>query len=203
MRAAPAAVPASAATRLLARAPTAAERAQATALVAGVEQDTQALSRSAFVFRLGREWLAIGSEVVDEVVEPRHVHALPHRREGVVRGVVNVRGQLTVCVALDALLQTGAAAPGGQGPGQTTESARSGVLGRRLVVLADNEQRMAFEADAVHGAHRYADSAVGAVPSTVAHGVSRFSTGVLAWPAGTLGLLDARLLLHALQRRLG
>lgn len=183
----------SAVVHLLARTREAEDLRQATAHVARREQGLEALEQSVFLFRLGAEWMGLPPALVDEVVEPRPVHSLPHRRDASVRGLVNVRGRLTVCVALEPLFQLDAGATG----------KHHRVLGRRLVVLAAHGQRLAFEADEVHGAHRYAPASVGAVPATVAHAVSRFSTGVLPWHDQHAGLLDADLLLHAIHRRLG
>ncbi|QCW26320.1 hypothetical protein FE772_12245 [Lysobacter enzymogenes] len=64
------------------------------------------------------------------------------------------------------------------------------------------EGALAFEADEVHGSLRYPLDDVRAVPSTVAHAVARFATGVLPWGERRVGLLDADLLLHALDRRI-
>jgi chemotaxis signal transduction protein len=184
----------SAVTALLDRAIDAADLRNATAHVAQRAADAGLLSASTFIFRLGTEWLGLATNVIDEVVAPRLIHALPHRREGVVRGLVNVQGQLTICVALESLFQL-------QPPG-STRSANS-VIGRRLVVLASQGERLAFETDEVHGWHRYDPSNVGNVPSTVAHSVSSFATGVLPWGDYRVGLLDSELVLHAINRRLG
>ncbi|WP_064749842.1 chemotaxis protein CheW [Lysobacter firmicutimachus] len=193
----------SAVARLLERAPQAQDLREATALAAAHGAGQAMLSGSAFLFRLGGEWLGLDSAVVDEVIEPRVVHSLPHRRDGLVRGLVNVRGRLTVCVALESLFQLDAA--------HTDARAR-----RRLVVLALHDQRLAFEADEVHGSHRYDPAERLPVPSTVAHSTSRFSTGVLNWQGGahaaanaggparhSVGLLDAELILSTINRRLG
>lgn len=185
---------ASAVARLLERAPGPDDVRLATDHVARRTSDLEALTGSVFIFRLGSEWLALISSVIDEVVEPRVIHSLPHRRDGIVRGLVNVRGQLTLCVALEPLLQLEEGSHAGAG---------RGVLGRRLVVLVAKDQRVAFEADEVHGSHRYDPASVGNVPATVAQSMSRFSTGVLARGDHSVGLLDAELVLHAINRRLG
>jgi chemotaxis-related protein WspD len=184
----------SAVVALLDREIDAADLRSATQHVAQKAANLELLSASAFIFRLGAEWLGLTTTVVDEVVESRLVHALPHRREGVVRGLVNVRGQLTICVALEPLFQLDVSG---------TKSGATSLLGRRLVVLASQGQRLAFEADEVHGSHRYDPASVGNVPSTVVHSMSSFATGVLAWGDHTVGLLDAELVLHAINRRLG
>lgn len=185
---------ASAVVRLLERAPGPDDVRLATEHVARRTADLEALTGSIFIFRLGPEWLALVSSVIDEVVEPRAIHSLPHRRDGIVRGLVNVRGQLTLCVALEPLFQLEEGSHLGSG---------HGVLGRRLVVLAVKDQRVAFEADEVHGSHRYDPAGVGNVPATVAQSMSRFSMGVLAHGDHSVGLLDAELVRHAINRRLG
>lgn len=51
-------------------------------------------------FRLGDHWMALATEVVEEVTEMSPIHSIPHRSEEVLRGVVNVRGELLICVSL-------------------------------------------------------------------------------------------------------
>lgn len=162
--------------------------AEAAARLARDAVGRERAATGAFVFRLGDEWLGLPVGLIDEVLELRPVHRLPHRRDAVLRGLVNVRGRLTVCVALPALLQTGAS--------QRNASAR------RLVVLGASDGAIAFEADEVHGNHRYQADEVRAVPSTIAHAVARFATGVLPWDERRIGLLDAGLLLAALNRQI-
>jgi len=168
---------------------------EATEHVARTAANQELLTHSTFIFRLGSEWLGLPTSVVDEVMETRVMHSLPHRREGVVRGIVNVGGRLSICVALEQLFQLGAAA--------SPERSRQNVPSRRLVVLAMQGQRLAFEADEVHGSHRFDPATLRDVPATVAHAVARFTTDLLLWRDHTVGLLDADLVFHALGRRLG
>lgn len=168
---------------------------EATGHVARIAANQELLTRSTFIFRLGPEWLGLPTSVVDEVMETRVMHSLPHRREGVVRGIVNVGGRLSICVALEQLFQLGAAA--------SPERGRQNVPSRRLMVLATQGQRLAFEADEVHGSHRFDPDHLRGVPATVAHAVARFTTDVLPWRDHMVGLLDAELVFHALGRRLG
>src|SRR4249919_88220 len=78
--------------------------AEATRLFAADKQEQQRGGQSAFLFRVGTEWLAIATSVLDEVADLRSIHSLPHRRSGVVLGLANVRGELIVCVSLAQLL---------------------------------------------------------------------------------------------------
>ncbi len=186
---------ASAVAALLDRAHDAAGLREATDRVAQKAANQELLTRSVFIFRMGPEWLGLASSIVDEVVEPRMIHALPHRRDGVVRGLVSVRGQLTICVGLEQLFKL----EGSCNP----QRARHTPLGRRLVVLASQGGRLAFEVDEAHGTQRFDPDGLGAVPATVLHAVASFTTGMLRWGDRMVGVLDAELVLHALGRRLG
>ena len=59
---------------------------------------------SALVFRINAEWFALPTQAFQEVAEHRPVHSLPHRRHGTVLGLVNIRGELLICVSLGHLL---------------------------------------------------------------------------------------------------
>jgi chemotaxis signal transduction protein len=185
----------SAVASLLDRALDPADLREATERVARRDISHRALTQTNFVFRLGPEWLALPNEVIDEVLVPRAIHSLPHHQGGIVRGLVNVRGQLTICVRLESLLQLNAAA---------AKAGRTGLqrLSRRLVVLMSQGHRVAFEADEVHGANRFDPDSSREVPATVTHSMASFTRGVLPWGDYTVGQLDAELLLHAINRQL-
>ncbi len=48
-------------------------------------------AKTTFIFRVAGEWLALPPALFLEILEKRPVHSLPHRRKGVVLGLVNVR----------------------------------------------------------------------------------------------------------------
>src|SRR5439155_6141290 len=52
------------------------------------------------LFRIASEWLLLPTQALQEVAERRAMHSLPHRRRDLVLGLVNVRGELLVCVSL-------------------------------------------------------------------------------------------------------
>jgi chemotaxis-related protein WspD len=75
-----------------------------TAHVALRERAIDRGTKSIVIFRIGVEWLGLPTDVFQEVAEECTVHTLPHRRGGMVAGLVNVRGELLLCVALETLL---------------------------------------------------------------------------------------------------
>lgn len=170
----------------------AAYRAEWTRHFAIGKQALEQGSRSVFVFRLGREWLALPTAVLEEVAAARVVHSLPHRRTGEVLGLVNVRGELLVTVSLAAVLGTEVA----------DREARGAADRRLLVVVQRNGGRLAFPVDEVQGVHRFQPSELGDVPATVAQASTAYATAVLSWSGRSIGCLDAQRLFEALDRSL-
>lgn len=95
------------------------------------------------VFRVGDDWLALGMSAMEEVGELRRIHTLPHRREGVLLGVVNVRGELLACVSVGRLL--------GLEKGVGAGGALPGKSAGRLLVIHHGGERYAFPVTEVRG----------------------------------------------------
>jgi chemotaxis-related protein WspD len=153
-------------------------------------------THSAVVFRVADEWLALPTATLKQIEDLRPIHSLPHRRNRVVLGLVNVRGALTMVVSLGELLRldrTGAAKPAsdaspGAEPG--AHVSRSGRYARMLVVAHDCEP-VVFPVDEVHGVVRYAAGALKPVPDTLTRSSAAHAAGVLGWQGKTVGVLDA------------
>ena len=164
-------------------------------LFAADKQELARGAKSAFLFRVGGEWLGIATSAVDEVADLRAIHSLPHRRSGVVLGLANVRGELLVCVSLAQLLGIEAKVE------EASPRERRHAL-KRLLVLRDRGLRLAFPVDEVHGTQRFDEADLKPAPSTVARATASYSRAVLPWEGNAVGLLDDELLFHSLNRNL-
>lgn len=158
------------------------------------EPRRDAADRSALVFRIGPEWLALPCSLLDEVAESRPQHPLPHRRSGALLGIVNVRGELLVCVSIALVLETGTHAPE---PGASRRAATA-----RLLVLRHEGGRFACPVDEVHGVLRFDPQLLQSLPSTVSKAAARYTQAVLPWGQRSVGVLDEQLLLYTLGRSL-
>lgn len=111
--------------------------------------------RSALVFRLGEQWLGLPPALVAEVAARQPVRRLAHRTTGRLEGVVNVRGELHLCVSLGELLGLGTR-------GDNGESAR-------MVLVRDNDgQVLAFRCEEVLGLQQYPAGSAEPAPDTLA-----------------------------------
>lgn len=150
--------------------------------------------QSVVIFRLGLEWLALPTGIFQEVTERSRIHKLPHRLDGILSGLVNVRGELLLCVALDVLLGLS------KSPEELREKDKQSK--ERLLVCNRGGDRLAFIVNEVHGVHRFHPRDQKDVPATVARAAATFTVGLLQWMDKTVGCLNDELLFYALNKRL-
>ena len=155
------------------------------------EKSAAAPSRaSAVLFRISTEWLALPSQAFQEIADKRPVHSLPHRRQGIVLGLANIRGELLICFSLGHLLHLGNLPT----PGQLRNSYE------RLLVADWNGQRIVFPVDEVRGIHRYQLQDLRDPPATVAKSSLGYTQGIMDWQGNLVGLLDPDVLFTSLNR---
>ena len=159
------------------------------------QRDTE----SAVIFRIGVEWLALPTALFKEVAERRPIHTLPHRRDGALLGLVNVRGELLICMALDKTLGLEAHT---EEQRQSDRAAQKRLVQPRLLVVSHDGHRLAFPVDEVHGPHRFHAEDLLSVPATVGRSAATYTRAVLPWQKTSVGVLDDQLLFHTLARSL-
>jgi chemotaxis-related protein WspD len=146
---------------------------------------------SVLIFRIGTEWLALQTTALTEIASLRPIHSLPHRRNGVVLGLTNIRGELVVCVSLRNILNVDAATVGAANVRNATS---------RLLVVQRDGARAVCPVDEVHGIERFFPRDLGVVPATVAGASARYTRATLKWQDHTVGLLDEQTLFREVNR---
>jgi len=148
----------------------------------------EAGTNSVVIFRIGVEWLALPTSVFQEVAEKCTLHTMPHRRGGIVAGLVTIRGELLLCASLAKLL----------GLDETLNGKH--VSDQLLLVANRDGSRVAFPVDEVHGVVRYHRRELNPVPGTLAHAAAIYTIGLLSWQERTVGCLDDELLYYTLNK---
>lgn len=162
--------------------------------VARKQELTELDTHSVLVFRVGAEWLALPTVVLKEIVSLRATHSIPHRRNGVVLGLVNIRGELLVCFSLQQIL----------GLERAAELApdKQRVAAGRLLVIQLEGSRAACPVDEVLGLARFHPRDRLPVPATIAKAAATYTHSILSWQKKMVGLLDEQLLFHTVNRSL-
>ncbi len=157
------------------------------------------------IFQLGREWLALPSNIFHQVLPPGPVHHLPHRSNPVLRGITNVRGQLLLCVSLHALLDV-------QGEGDISRERPSVELSgiehlrhrdrtTRLVVIQRQQETWAFEVDALYGLHRCPPNTLREPPTSASKARHSLTRSILPWQGQNVSCLSDIDLFQTLQQQ--
>lgn len=152
---------------------------------------------SCFVFRVGAEWLALPTAVLDEVVPARPTHSLPHRRGALQLSLVSVRGDLVVHASIAGLLGIG------NGNGDAGKAKANGHASARTIVLTNERGRLATSVDEVLGVHRYHPAVLRPVPTTLERAMISFATAIIDVGDHAVGLLDGVRVIDSLAQALG
>ncbi|MGB9069904.1 MAG: chemotaxis protein CheW [Candidatus Acidiferrales bacterium] len=164
-------------------------------ILAAEQKSAETKLKSILVFRIASEWLGLSTVMVDEVTDVGVIRRLPHRGGTLVQGIVSLRGEVLVCVALDVLLGLKRPKDGRTEDSRATHS--------RLIVCKTYGGRLAFVASEVHGVERYVPRELRQVPATVSQSSHTYTTGILPWKGHqTIGYLDSDLLFRALDKGL-
>jgi chemotaxis-related protein WspD len=150
---------------------------------------------SVVVFRLAAEWFALPTMAFQEVAEHRVMHSLPHRRQGLALGLVNVRGELIVCASVARLL--------GLKDSEDLLGTRPGQRTSALLLITNWENhRLALPVEEIANVQRFHMEELQEPPATIAKSSRTFTHGVFVWRKRTIGLLDPQSLFTALNRSL-
>ncbi len=149
---------------------------------------------SSFVFRIGPEWLAFPSSIIREVIARSRIHKIPHRREPMLKGLVNVRGKLEICISVGAVLGIRPAAMGNE---QNKSSERE-----RLIVAEREGFCVAFPVSEVKGIVHYDIDRVADPPVSVTGAQDAYTGGILKIDGIEVGIIDEKLFFQTVKRGL-
>jgi len=152
-------------------------------------------SLSIVVFRLGDEWLGLPTKMIKEISEMRPVHGIPNSKSAVVKGLVNVRGELKLWVSMGILLSVD------KGCQDSIMASRKSFLERLVIFVKDGEQ-FVFPVSEIIGTHRIWTENIREVPATAANSIYSHLAGLFELEGRHVGLLDHELLFNSLQRNL-
>jgi chemotaxis-related protein WspD len=159
-----------------------------TSLVAGTADTSKQDAVSVLTFVIGDEAFALETRSFVEVTEEREEHRIPHRTSHVFSGIVNIHGQLELCVSLAGLLETDRVA------------AEPSQQARMVVVEDERGQRWVFRADAVLGVELVKQDALSDAPATLTRKSQKLVSRVFELQGRAVALLDGKALFAALDR---
>jgi chemotaxis-related protein WspD len=172
-------------------------RSEWTRILAAEKSIKPVNEKAAFVFRTGNDWLALPSHMIQEVVNMGQIHSLPNINSNVLRGLVNIHGQLQICVSIGRVL-------GIEKRTRTEEElAPDYISPERLVVVKQENHLVAFPVSEVKGIINYTTDMVKDPPVTVSGSKAVYTEGILQLEGKDIGLLKDRPLFKKLTKDFG
>jgi len=155
--------------------------------------ETRVDFESVIVFRLGYEWFALSVSALEEITDIVTIHSIPHRRNKILHGMVNIRGSLQLCISIGNLFNI---SPHNKG------SISGRIVHERMIVVQRDSHKYVFPVSEVHNIQHYTLDSLKQPPATIVRATSTFITGVLEVDDKRIGVIDPDLLFHVIQRNM-
>jgi chemotaxis-related protein WspD len=163
-----------------------------TALIARAREQRKEHQQSVIVFRVGSEWFAVATTYLRQIEAQRLIHSLPRQTKGLVKGLVNVSGQVRTCYSLGDLLGVETASVDAEPERRTV---REG-----LMVLRKGKRSYVFPVTEIRELTSFAIDDIKPVPATVAAQSANFLLGIVHYEKLHIGYLDADLVIAGFDR---
>lgn len=167
-------------------------RLEWTEVLAGSKETVASGTKSAIVFRIGDEWVAIAAGLCKEISRMMKIHRLPHNKSQILKGVVNNNGEIRICFSLGNLL--------GIAKASQMFGVESHAAYARMIVMEVGGHRYVFPVSEIKGLHHYRESDIGPLPNTVQASSASYMQGVIKMDGTSVGCLDEVLLTSQLER---
>lgn len=152
-------------------------------------------TESITIFRLGNEWLALPTDIIEEVSDISKIHSLPHQRTPILKGLMNLRGQMSICVSLGQLLEI-------EKYEQHEENDARNRTYERIIAINHNKSSFVFLVSEVKSTYRLRPGELKEPHSTLSLARGTFTKGILSWQEHDVAYLDADLLFYTLDKKL-
>jgi len=150
-------------------------------ILASEKTDKTNTLQSAVVFRLGAEWLALRVDLINEITLLRNIYDIPHNKNKTIRGMVNIRGELIVCMSLGNLL-------GVEKPEEDIIDEERSI--NRLIIIQERSGRVVFPVSEIDGIIHYDQEKLATAPDTIRNSTLNFIAGVATSKDRNIGCID-------------
>lgn len=151
----------------------------------------QAETVSVVVFRLGQEWLALQTACFKEIVEEKLIHRLPHQKNPILLGVVNLNGELQPCLSLSVFL----------GIKDSLGRSKKHLYHKNRMVAAMQEKNLwVFPVDEIDGIYLWDPKLIENVPVNISKSKMNYLKGIVNYDNRSVGILDEGLLFYSFSR---
>ncbi|MCK4742874.1 MAG: chemotaxis protein CheW [Sulfuriflexus sp.] len=137
--------------------------------------------QSAVVFRLGSEWLSLPVSIINEITLLKNIYDIPHNHNKKIRGMVNIRGELVICMSLGNLL-------GVEKPDDDFIDDEHSI--NRLITIREDNGYIVFPVSEIDGIVHYEKEKLATAPDTIRNSTTNLIDGVTIVNDKNIGCID-------------
>lgn len=149
---------------------------------------------SVVIFRIADEWLGLNTNVFQEAVVKKFVHFVPARSNEFLHGIVNVNGELLICLSIAKLLNLPVVS-------FDNEENNHNVY-NNLLIIFENNQRYAFPVDDFLGVTVIPAEYRVNPPLTVSKSDSTISGAIINYKNKSISIIDEHKLFKIINRKM-
>jgi len=138
-------------------------------------------SESLIIFRIANDWYAMPTGIFVEIDTYKAAHNIPHNQNNFIEGLVNIRGELELCISLSALLEINNL--------PESEEAKS-----RLIIIKLDSGKYAIKTEQILGVNKIRSDTINQPPASITHTSERMITGIFEYDGKHIGIIDDQLL---------
>ncbi len=151
------------------------------------------------IFRVSQEWLALPAWVVKEITHIHPVHTLPHRSNHVFAGIVNIRGEILMCILLRNLLALPPVDLNEKNDNNSQDSSSIvPVVYERMIVIEIQSNRWVFPVDEILGVYRFSSKQLQDTPVVISKTPDTYTKKILTVEGKNINYLDYELVFYEL-----
>ncbi|MDJ0732348.1 MAG: chemotaxis protein CheW [Crocosphaera sp.] len=150
------------------------------------------------IFRVSQEWLALPAWVIKEITHIHPIHTLPHRSNHVFAGIVNIRGEILMCILLRNLLSLPHIDLNEKNENLTYSSSIVPVVYKRMIVIEIQSNRWVFPVDEILGVYRFSSKQLQDTPVVISKTPDTYTKKILTVEEKNINYLDYELVFYEL-----
>lgn len=148
---------------------------------------------SVVIFRIADEWLGLNTNIFQEAVVARYVHYVPGRSNDYFHGIINVNGELLMCISLAKFLNLPHVMP-------KSDTGKERIY-KNILIIFDKNYRYAFPADEFFGVASLPKEDLLQPPLTVSKADNTITNAIISHNNKSVSVIDESKLFNLINRK--
>lgn len=148
---------------------------------------------SLVIFRIADEWLGLNTNIFQEAVVQKFIHFVPSRTNDYFHGIINVNGELLMCISLAKLVNLPNVL--------SSDSNGKNKEFKNILIIFDKSNRYSFPADEFLGVSSISNEELTNPPLTISKADNTITNAIISYKGKTISIIDEQKLFSLINRK--